>query len=125
MGSGDETLDASGSRRSAPRPRRDPHPHLLGRDLSTQAHDDRADWPDWLLLDTVRYYLQRTGLPIRPVGFTVQYDIDRKQLVKFKRQGLTTKQIADTYYGHIAVPPSQTAAPLRHQYPVQRYPDAR
>jgi DNA-binding CsgD family transcriptional regulator len=45
-------------------------------------------------VDSVRYYLARAGIPIRGVRFTLQYDIDRKRLVRLRRQGLTVKQIA-------------------------------
>jgi DNA-binding CsgD family transcriptional regulator len=45
-------------------------------------------------VDSVSYYLRRAGIPIRGVGFTRQYNVERKQLVRIRSQGLTVKQIA-------------------------------
>ena len=46
---------------------------------------------------TVRYYVRQAGSPIRPVGFTGQYDIKAKERAKLRRQGRSSRQIADNY----------------------------
>jgi IS30 family transposase len=43
---------------------------------------------------TVSAYLHRHGLPTRVYRPTSKYDIDRHQLLKFRRNGLTVQQIA-------------------------------
>jgi DNA-binding CsgD family transcriptional regulator len=45
-------------------------------------------------VDSVTYYLRHAGIPIRGVRFVRRYDIERKPLVRLRRQGLTVKQIA-------------------------------
>jgi hypothetical protein len=45
----------------------------------------------------VIYYLRRAGIPIRPVGFFTQLQIDRKELAKLRRHGISTKEIAERY----------------------------
>jgi hypothetical protein len=37
------------------------------------------------------------GIPIRRVGFTAPYDINRNQLVKLRQEGLTVPQIAERF----------------------------
>jgi DNA-binding NarL/FixJ family response regulator len=43
---------------------------------------------------TIRVYLRRYGLPVRPVGSIPRYAIDREQLAKARRAGFTVEQIA-------------------------------
>jgi transposase len=43
---------------------------------------------------TVRVYLRRYGLPVRPVGSLPRYAVDREQLAKARKAGLTVEQIA-------------------------------
>jgi DNA-binding CsgD family transcriptional regulator len=46
---------------------------------------------------TVLYYVRGAGIPIRPVGFTRQYDIRKSELAKLRRQGQSPREIAEHY----------------------------
>jgi DNA-directed RNA polymerase specialized sigma24 family protein len=48
-------------------------------------------------LSTVRAYIHRHGLPTRVYRPTMKYHIDRDQLSKDKRGGLTVQQMADHF----------------------------
>jgi transposase len=45
--------------------------------------------------DTVQRFLRQDGIPIRPGRFTVRYHVDRRQLARLRRQGLTLAEIAE------------------------------
>jgi transposase len=46
---------------------------------------------------TVTYWLRHAGIPIRESGFARQYHIERKDLIKLRRQGVGPKQVAAEY----------------------------
>jgi DNA-binding CsgD family transcriptional regulator len=46
---------------------------------------------------TVLDYVRQAGIPIRPVGFIRQYEIEKKELAKLRRQGRSPRQIAQHY----------------------------
>jgi DNA-binding CsgD family transcriptional regulator len=46
---------------------------------------------------TVLYYVRQAGIPIRPVGFTRQYEIKKNELAKLRRQGRRPREIAEQY----------------------------
>jgi hypothetical protein len=45
----------------------------------------------------VSYYLRRAGIPVHPGGSITQHHIDRNELAKLRRHGVSPKEIAERY----------------------------
>jgi hypothetical protein len=46
---------------------------------------------------TVRYWLRQAGILVRDSGFARRYHIDRKDLMKLRRQGVSPRQMAERW----------------------------
>jgi DNA-binding CsgD family transcriptional regulator len=46
---------------------------------------------------TVLNYVRQAGIPIRPVGLTKRYEINKHDLAKLRRQGWSPREIAEHY----------------------------